>query len=610
MKIRYFLGIVLLVFIFSVGCDTDSKIARPPNPSELNFKNVQAAHEIPSKVQFIFSLRDKEDHAVIIPQAQFDEDVEVKILEDGQQIDYAESHGFIHTAQNFDMSVVLVLDFTESMANAENGIETMINGAKSLINNMGETHRIAVIEFHDNDPSDNYSLLQEFTTNKSAAVAAIEDFVDQGAYNGFSVCWDAVSMGIQQFPAESDPNSIGALIFLSDGFDNSSSATPAQVIQNAKDRNIRIFNIGVGGIEPARESTLQNISNQTGGNYYGAEQIEFLEEKFENIMDDLGGNYKISYITPKQVEFTVDISLTYNGNTTYPHINQRVDGDSIAGNHKLGLISFTESSVTGGSAEFFIRAEHVPRDITTFRFRFDTGKSVDVDLVPGYDGGLLGSWTTPVMDNENFFISTGNELEFGDFGNLFKVTIDNITEFGLEIPFTMDNSVYEYGVYFYGGDEDEIDGDGNWNTVIPIGVTSYAEDFEDGAMPAGWLTGDSAWFIVTDTVYQGGYSVRSGDISDNEESYLEKTFRIPEDTLVNVSFARKVSSESNDYLRFYIDGQLISNWSGERDWRDVEYDYRPDGTGGELVLRWVFEKDEVQSSGEDCAWIDDIHVSW
>ena len=42
---------------------------------------------------------------------------------------------------------------------------------------------------------------------------------------------------------------------------------------------------------------------------------------------------------------------------------------------------------------------------------------------------------------------------------------------------------------------------------------------------------------------------------------------------------------------------------GTTDWAEYTVNLPP----GEHTLRWVYEKDDAQSSGEDCAWVDRIY---
>lgn len=69
-----------------------------------------------------------------------------------------------------------------------------------------------------------------------------------------------------------------------------------------------------------------------------------------------------------------------------------------------------------------------------------------------------------------------------------------------------------------------------------------------------------------------------------------------------VSFRRKVSSESWDTLQFFIDGELKGWWSGELDWEEARF---PMGEGKHTFI-WAYQKSRADCAGNDTAWIDDI----
>ncbi len=127
------------------------------------------------------------------------------------------------------------------------------------------------------------------------------------------------------------------------------------------------------------------------------------------------------------------------------------------------------------------------------------------------------------------------------------------------------------------------------------------ENFEGGSFSTfPWdHLGDAPWTIDTATVYEGANSARSGVITHNQTS----TLSIDVDVLAasNVEFYYKVSSESNyDYLRFYVDGVLAGEWSGEIDWTLFSHNV----TAGTHTLAWTYSKDGSVSTGSDAAWID------
>jgi hypothetical protein len=143
------------------------------------------------------------------------------------------------------------------------------------------------------------------------------------------------------------------------------------------------------------------------------------------------------------------------------------------------------------------------------------------------------------------------------------------------------------------------------NKVALTAADAMTETFEGGALRGGtfyWQDGgQSPWEITSAYSHTGTYSARSGLINDEESSEMSVTIVVGEPGVV--SFALRVSSEENyDYLRFYINGQMHGEWSGDVDWTYVSYTLQ----SGEYRLSWKYEKDNWLSDGFDRAWVDDI----
>ena len=138
-----------------------------------------------------------------------------------------------------------------------------------------------------------------------------------------------------------------------------------------------------------------------------------------------------------------------------------------------------------------------------------------------------------------------------------------------------------------------------FNTTIGI----MLEDFETGDFTAfEWINaGDLPWTIISDNPYEGIYSAKSGSITHNQSSNLMVSMETIGEG--EVSFTYKVSSESTwDFLRFYVDGNKLDEWSGEAGWEEVTYPI----SQGSHILKWAYEKDGYESAGSDCAWLDNI----
>jgi hypothetical protein len=151
----------------------------------------------------------------------------------------------------------------------------------------------------------------------------------------------------------------------------------------------------------------------------------------------------------------------------------------------------------------------------------------------------------------------------------------------------------------------DISGHNNYQSVAEISMTTglIVESFESGNFEAfPWqFSGNQPWVIDDDNPYDGSYNARSGAITHNQTSAMEINLVVAVGD--SVSFYRRVSSESGyDYLKFYINGVLKGQWAGSVPWGRVAYAV----SGGENILKWVYEKDGSVSSGSDCAWVDYI----
>jgi hypothetical protein len=137
--------------------------------------------------------------------------------------------------------------------------------------------------------------------------------------------------------------------------------------------------------------------------------------------------------------------------------------------------------------------------------------------------------------------------------------------------------------------------------IVPVGKTR--ESFEYQKMTIlPWINSKTfPWVISNTQAIDGEYSARSGIIANNAESVLKMLVNVPaKDT---VKFNVKVSSELNyDFLGFKLNGTQIFALSGEEGWTEKKIAVKE----GINLLEWIYKKDQTQSSGADCAWLDNI----
>jgi hypothetical protein len=227
--------------------------------------------------------------------------------------------------------------------------------------------------------------------------------------------------------------------------------------------------------------------------------------------------------------------------------------------------------------------------------RLDPGETVDLIISSNNTGhsdalytiGSL-SCSSPYITLNNSSDNIGTLSSMGTSTSTFNITVSP------SVPLA---SVLGFGFTVTSGDYSA-------QKTFTKTVGLVEEDWETGDFTnMTWATsGNVPWVITNVDPYDGVYSAKSGVIIDSQESVLDLYYsNVPVND--SVTFYRKVSSEAGwDYLKFYIDGAVLGQWSGEVDWTRTSYAL-PAGTHS---LKWVYSKDVSVSSGSDCAWIDDI----
>ena len=133
---------------------------------------------------------------------------------------------------------------------------------------------------------------------------------------------------------------------------------------------------------------------------------------------------------------------------------------------------------------------------------------------------------------------------------IYTVTADSEVPVGTPLNFVFDVDADEYSIQ------------NSFNILVGLII----EDFESNSFNSfEWEFGGNADWDISSDAYEGSYSAQSGDINDNQTSYLYMEVNVLSDG--ELSFYKKVSSESGwDYLRFYIDNVEMSSWSGTLNW--------------------------------------------
>ena len=141
--------------------------------------------------------------------------------------------------------------------------------------------------------------------------------------------------------------------------------------------------------------------------------------------------------------------------------------------------------------------------------------------------------------------------------------------------------------------------------TLLIMVGSDFESFESNDFTQyNWTMNDNQWIIISNGTHSGNYCARSAqNLPNNAKSQMFISVSISSEA--PVSYYRKVSSEANyDKFFFYVDNSQVDEADGNVPWTYFTT-MIPAGTH---TLKFSYEKDGSQSSGSDCAWIDDVSL--
>ncbi len=329
--------------------------------------------------------------------------------------------------------------------------------------------------------------------------------------------------------------------------------------------------------------TIRNAGDETAENITASisSDDEFIQVSDNVIsLSDLGAgeetvipndsfSFDISSQIPLEYQFQIDLHISYNNGeeSIFPV-------DLVAYNSNIELIE-----------THFDNSDDViqPGETVDLLINLKNESNADLDN-PIFTLSSQSQYVTiqnPVLQMDE--LNAGNSLQLS-----YSITASANTPFGQAIDFAISVSA-----------DNQFEQEITFQKTIGLVV----ENFETGDFSQfNWhFTGNAEWSVVNQNPYEGNYCAKSGDITDNQSSAMFVVYNVTQDS--PISFAYKVSSEdSYDFLKFFIDGTVAGEWSGEEDWAMASYDV----SVGTHIFRWVYVKDAYVSNGEDAAWVDDI----
>lgn len=168
------------------------------------------------------------------------------------------------------ISAALVFDNSGSMT-GQPIIDARNAGHTFVLNLDGANDEACIISFDKN-----VTVLQEITSDVPLLRSAIQNITAGGS----TALWSGVYAGVQKI-ATDGVNPCRAVVVLSDGMDNASIHTPADVIALARANAIPVFTIGLGA--SVDSTNLRRLADSTGGRAYFVANSSVLERVYQTI---------------------------------------------------------------------------------------------------------------------------------------------------------------------------------------------------------------------------------------------------------------------------------------------------------------------------------------
>ena len=128
--------------------------------------------------------------------------------------------------------------------------------------------------------------------------------------------YDAITTAAQQLKASPLPGRV--IIVLTDGADNASNRSIQQAIAAAHDANAAVYTIGVEGNGFTADPLLQ-ISESTGGQYYGASSTSGLASVYGTIAQTLKRTWRVQYVTASRPHDRIHVAASVVGQGSAVH---------------------------------------------------------------------------------------------------------------------------------------------------------------------------------------------------------------------------------------------------------------------------------------------------
>jgi len=182
--------------------------------------------------------------------------------------------------EDMPLSVGLVFDATGSMADK---LSVARNAAIAFLKTSNPRDEYFLIEF-----SDQPKLVQNFTTD----ISQLQKYIFSTSAQGLTPLFDAVHLGLETIT--SGKNTKKALLIITDGEDNHSHYTFADIREFTREQDAQIYAIGLVS-SLVGQTTIKDLVETTGGRAFFPNSVNQLEDICTRIAIELKNQYLLGY---------------------------------------------------------------------------------------------------------------------------------------------------------------------------------------------------------------------------------------------------------------------------------------------------------------------------
>ncbi len=184
----------------------------------------------------------------------------------------------------------------------------------------------------DGDWIDKTSLSKDGRDSRQGTgLGATSEFARRQKKHDGSAIWDGAACGINAVASDGEtPRRV--VVLFTDGQDNMSSSTVADVVSRANQYGVMVYSVAVMGSEGTATGDLRSVAEQTGGGYFFLSGEDTVAAAFTRIGDELRHQYVFGFAAngkPEARHTIVVKARAANTTTRFRRVSMDMPGGAI-----------------------------------------------------------------------------------------------------------------------------------------------------------------------------------------------------------------------------------------------------------------------------------------